>query len=288
MIHPDRDAAKSIDLSKRDIMDILQNKNAVIYGASGSLGGAIARAFAREGAAVFLSGRNLASVEKTANEIIAAGGKAEAAQVDAMDEKAIRDHLAAVVQKAGTIDISFNLIGLSDTQDKELVDMLSDDFMRPIRIAMQTQHLTGTAAGKIMMKQRSGVILSLTATPGGIGYPRVGGFGPACAAMEAFSCNLASELGPHGVRVVNIRSSGSPDSRVFAEAIKNGGEVIEKVITRLKGDTMLKELPLMADIANTATFLASSMAAKITGVTIDVTGGSTSALNHSMQIMPFR
>jgi len=73
-----------------------------------------------------------------------------------------------------------------------------------------------------MAKQKSGVILSLTATPGGIGYPMVGGFGPACCAIEAFSRNLASELGPHGVRVVNLRSAGSHDSRPFREALEKG------------------------------------------------------------------
>ncbi len=52
----------------------------------------------------------------------------------------------------------------------------SDDFIRPVRRAMQTQFITATAAGRIMSEQRSGVILSLTATPGGIGYPNVGEF----------------------------------------------------------------------------------------------------------------
>ncbi|MCF7220734.1 SDR family oxidoreductase [Marilutibacter chinensis] len=73
------------------------------------------------------------------------------------------------------------------------------------------------------------MILSLTATPGGIGYPNVGGFGPACCAIESFSCDLASELGPHGVRVTNIRYAGSPDSRVFREAVEQSGERADRV-----------------------------------------------------------
>jgi NAD(P)-dependent dehydrogenase (short-subunit alcohol dehydrogenase family) len=266
---------------------MLQNKIAVIYGAGGSLGGAVSKAFASAGATLFLTGRNLSTIQKVADQIVVAGGIVETAEVDALDEKAIQDHIQEVVRKAGRVDISFNAIGLEDTQDIPLVNMQLEDFIRPIARAMQTQFLTVTAAGRVMMKQSSGVILSLTATPGGIGYPNVGGFGPACCAIESLSRNLASELGAHGVRVVNIRSAGSLDSRVFKEAIETGGAEVMAVIKRLESDTMLKALPLMQDIANTAVFLGSDMAAKITGVTIDVTSGTTSALNYKVGTVPF-
>ena len=138
------------------------------------------------------------------------------------------------------------------------------------------------------MKQGSGVILSLTATPGGIGYPLVGGFGPACCAMEGCSRNLASELGPYGVRVVNMRSAGSPDTRVFKEVIDTGSEEVMNVIRKMEEDTMLKKLPLMNDIANVAVFLASDMSSMITGVTVDVTCGTTNGLNYKAAVMHFR
>jgi enoyl-[acyl-carrier-protein] reductase (NADH) len=131
-----------------------------------------------------------------------------------------------------------------------------------------------------MMKQGSGIILTLTATPGGIGYPYTGGFAPTCAAVEALSRNLAAELGPYSVRVVNIRSGGSPDSRVFKEAIDSNPEAMKTVLQSMEKDTMLKKLPLMADIANVAVFLASDLSGKITGVTIDVTAGTTAGLNY--------
>jgi 3-oxoacyl-[acyl-carrier protein] reductase len=153
---------------------------------------------------------------------------------------------------------------------------------------METQFLTSTAVGRIMVKQKSGVILSLTATPGGIGYPNVGGFGPACCAIEGFSRDLAAELGRYGVRVVNIRSAGSPDSRPFIQAMESGGDEVKQFISKLEEDTMLKELPLMADIANVATFLASDLASKITGVTIDVTCGTTTGLNSGVTSIPFQ
>jgi NAD(P)-dependent dehydrogenase (short-subunit alcohol dehydrogenase family) len=259
---------------------ILQNKNAIIYGAGGSLGGAVAKALASAGARVFLTGRTISSVQKIADDILASGGSAYVSQVDASDEKAINSHLDKVVQQAGTVDISFNATGIDVVQNIPLVNMITDDFMRPITLMMQTRFLTAIAAGKVMMLQGSGVILSLTATPGGVGYPYTGGFAPACCAIESFSCNLASELGVYGVRVVNIRSAGSPDSRIFKEAIEGAPEVMEPILRKMEEDTMLKQLPLMEDIANVAVFLSSDMAGKITGVTIDVTCGTTAALNY--------
>ncbi|MNY36880.1 2,3-dihydro-2,3-dihydroxybenzoate dehydrogenase [compost metagenome] len=115
----------------------------------------------------------------------------------------------------------------------------------------------------------------------------MGGFGPACCAVESFSRNLAAELGPYGVRAVNIRSAGSPDSRPFKEALESPTEEVKDFFEKLAGDTMLKQLPMMEDIANTAVFLASDLAGKITGVTIDVTAGTTAALNYKVTEIPF-
>ncbi len=169
------------------------------------------------GARLFLTGRNISSVQQVADEIQAAGGLAEATQVDALDEKAIGSCLDGIIQQAGHLDISYNAIGVQVVQNIPLVDIAVDDFMNPVSTMMRSQFLTAIASGKIMMKQGSGIILSLSATPGGIGYPYTGGFAPYCSALESFSRNLASELGVYGVRVVNMRSGGSPDSRVFKE-----------------------------------------------------------------------
>jgi 3-oxoacyl-[acyl-carrier protein] reductase len=259
---------------------VLTNKNAVIYGAGGSLGSTVARALAAAGARVFLTGLNISSVKTVTDDILASGGKAEVAQVDALDETAIHEHLNQVISKTGAVDISFNATGTRVVQNIPLVSMTADDFMGPVSFMLRTQFLTATAAGRIMMKQGSGVILSLTATPGGIGYPYTGGFSAACAAMETFSKNLAAELGIYGVRHVNIRSAGSPDSKVFKEAIDKFPEEMKPILQKMKSDTMLKALPVMNDIANVAVFLSSDMARKITGVTVDVTCGTTSGLNY--------
>ena len=259
---------------------ILRNKNAIIYGAGGSLGGAVAKAFAEAGAKVFLTGRNISSVQKVANEILNSGGKAEVDLLDAFDENAVKNHIETIVQKAGTVDITFNSVGVNIVQNIPLIDISVDDFVRPITMTIQTRFLTAKAAAKIMMKQKSGVILTLTATPGGIGYPYTGGFAPACSAVEKFSTNLAIELGIYGIRVVNMRSGGSPDSRVFKNAIDTQPEVMAPILKQMEADTILKKLPLMADIANLAVFLSSDLAGRITGVTVDVSSGTTAGLNY--------
>ena len=89
---------------------LLEGKNAIIYGAGGGIGGGVARAFAREGARVFLAGRTRESLEAVAKEIAAEGGSAEVAELDALDERAVDEHAREVTEKVGTIDVSINVI----------------------------------------------------------------------------------------------------------------------------------------------------------------------------------
>lgn len=259
---------------------MLHNKTAIIFGGGGSLGSTIAKALARQGANIFLAGRHLPSLKSVADDIVTSGGRAEAAVVDALNEGQVSAFVGSVVRKSKTIDVSYCAVDFQVVQNTPLVELRAEDFVRPVTIAMQSHFLTATAAGKVMMDQRSGVILSVTATPGGIGYPYTAGFAPACAAIESFSRNLAAELGTYGVRVVNIRSGGSPDSRVFQQAIEGNPKEMERILRGMENDTMLKKLPSMDDIANTAVFLASDFAKSITGVTIDVTAGTTAGLNY--------
>jgi len=265
---------------------LLQNKNAVIYGGAGSLGSAVAQAFAQQGAKVFVTGNKLPLAEQTASRIIANGGKATALQVNALKVQEVKECVSRIEQEGG-IDISFNLIQYHDVQGIPLIDMSLEDFTRPIFRAAESHFITATAAARAMIKKSSGVILSLSATPGGIGYPLAGGFGPCCKLIENFSMGLASEIGPYGVRSVNIRSAGSPDSQVFIDAVKHDPVAARSFIKKIEDDTMLKKMPLMKDIAQTAVFLASDMAAGITGVTVDVTCGTTTALNYKAPPVAF-
>jgi len=254
---------------------LLVNKKAVIYGAGGSLGGAIARAFAREGAHVFLAGRTKATLDAVAKEITEKGGVAETAVVDALNENAVKHYVDTIVKKSGSIDISYNAIGVEAVQGFPLYEMTVEDFMRTITIGMQSQLITTSAAARHMLKKGSGVILSLAATPGGVAYPNTGGFGVLCNAIEGFSRNLAAELGPQGIRVVCMRSAGSPDSVTFKSAIENRPEIMKIRLKEMEDDTMLKRLPLMHEIASVAVFLVSDMASGMTGTTVNITCGTT-------------
>lgn len=179
---------------------MLEHKVAVIYGAGGTIGGEVARAFAREGAHGFLAGRTLAKLDAMAKEITEAGGVAEAAQVDALDERSVEEHAGEISRKAGRIDISFNAINLDEVQDRPPIEMSPEDFTRPVTNAARTHFLTATAAPRRMANQGSGVILLLTASSARLAGPMMGGFGVACAAIEGLTRSLAGEVGPHGVR----------------------------------------------------------------------------------------
>jgi NAD(P)-dependent dehydrogenase (short-subunit alcohol dehydrogenase family) len=123
---------------------LLQDKVAVIYGAGGAVGGAVARASAREGATLFLTGRHRAPVEAVAKDIVAAGGSAEAAQVDALDEQAVDQHLQSVIDQAGRVDISFDAVGIPDTKllGVPLVELEVERFSLPITTYTRSYFLT--------------------------------------------------------------------------------------------------------------------------------------------------
>ncbi len=257
---------------------LLENKNAVIYGAGGGVGGAVAQAFAREGAKVFLAGRTLARLDAVARDVTAAGGLAETARVDALDDRAVNAHINDVATRAGGIDVLFNAVGWDDVQGAPLAEMKHEDFIQPISIAMRSQFLVATAVARRMLERRSGVILAITATPARMAFPQTGGFGVACAAVEGFCRVLAAELGPHGIRVACLRSAGSPDSPSYRRAATEHataiGETFESFQATLEKQTMLHRMPMIAEVANVAVFLASDRASAMTASVANVTCGA--------------
>ncbi len=152
---------------------ILKNKNAVIYGAGGAIGSAVAIAFAKEGARVFLTGRDTSKLEAVANEIAAAGGSAEIAEVDALDKTAVMNHLTSVIERFGTVDISFNAIGIPQTgvQGIPLVQLPVESFVLPITTYSKSHFITAQAAAKHMAARKAGVIITLTAAPSRLAAP---------------------------------------------------------------------------------------------------------------------
>jgi 3-oxoacyl-[acyl-carrier protein] reductase len=174
------------------------------------MGGAVGRAFAREGARVFLAGGTLAKLDKVAGEIRANGGAAETAQVDAMDQFAVESHADQVAAVAGSIDISFNAISINVVQDIPLVEMSLEDFMAPITDACRTHSVTATTAARHMIAQCSGVIVPLSSTAAQESRHQMGGFNLACARIEALKRSLAGEVGRQGVRVVSSGRTSPP------------------------------------------------------------------------------
>lgn len=254
---------------------LLQGKNAIVYGAGGGIGGGVARTFAREGANVYLAGRTRKTLEAVAADIAAAGGSAEVAEVDALDEQAVDEHARAVAAEAGSIDVSFNLISRGDVQGIPLVDMTAADFTRPVTTGLLANFLTARAAARQMVKQGSGVILSLTSGSAKATSPMMGGTGPADAATETFMRYLAAEVGPAGVRVVGLHTAGVPEtlSREKITSVNADGPDPADVERMLAGMTMLRRTPRLAQVADVAAFLASDRASAITGTITNVTCG---------------
>jgi 3-oxoacyl-[acyl-carrier protein] reductase len=247
---------------------LLQDKNAVIYGGGGSIGGAVARAFGREGARVFLAGRTRARLEEVADGIRSAGGNAETAEVDALDAQAVDEHADGVAAEAGSIDISFNLITHPAVHGTPLAEMELADVMAPIVTAVSSTFLTSRAAARHMIRQESGVILTF----GGSGDPMrdyyIGGTQIAFEALEALRRQLAAELGKHGVRTVTLRTGGVPES------LPHGFEGREAIVEGMEEQTMLRRTATLEDVGNVAAFVASDKARTMTAATANVSCGA--------------
>ena len=268
---------------------LLEGKNAVVYGAGGKVGGAVARAFAHEGARVFLAGRTRETLEAVAAEVAAAGGSAEVAEVDALDGRAVEEHAGAVVEEAGGIDVSFNAIWIrGDLQGTPLVDMAAEDFVLPITTGATTHFLTARAAGRRMAERGSGVILTLSTSAAALSgrdrkFHRTGGFGVACSAIEALTKQLAAELGARGVRVVCLRPDAlpetwpdGPEDRALDAGEEEGttGGDGRRVLAYMEGGSLLGRLPTLAEVGNAAAFVASDRAGAMTGTVANLTCGS--------------
>ena len=246
---------------------LLEDKNAVIYGGGGSIGGAVARAFAREGARIFLAGRTRAKLEEVADEIRSAGGIAETAQVDALDGRAVEEHADAVAASAGGIDISFNLISHGDVHGTPMADMDLEDYARPVVTTVRTTFLTWRAAAR-QVRQGSGAILAF----GGSGPPPrdyyIGGTQVAFEAIESMRRQIASELGSHGIRVVTLRTGGVPES------ISEGFNGREAIVEGIEKETMLGRAATLEDVGYAAAFAASDRARTMTAATVNISCGA--------------
>ncbi|MGH7493347.1 MAG: SDR family NAD(P)-dependent oxidoreductase [bacterium] len=258
---------------------LLKNKNAVIYGGGGAIGGAVARAFAREGAKVFLAGRTLAKLGAVAKEILASGGAVETAQVDALDEQAVEKYMSEIVKKAGRIDISFNAIGIPQKgiQGIPLTELSVESFSLPITTYTQANFITAKAAARRMVKLGHGVIMMHTPNASRISPPFVGGMVPAWAAMEGLCRSLSVECGQQGVRAVCMLTTGIPETPLIDEVWeihgKAHGITFEQFHSSMEGMTHRRRLTTLAELTDAAVFVASGQGSAITGTTVNLTAG---------------
>jgi len=252
----------------------LENKVAVIYGAGGAIGGAVARAFAREGARLFLTGRRREPVEAVAREL----GGAGAAEVDACDERAVDEHLQSVIDRAGRVDISFNAVGLPNTNivGVPLVELALAQLSLPIVAYATSYFLTARLAARRMVPKRSGVIMTVTAPLARTGSPLVGGYAPAMAAKEALTRSLSAELAPHGIRVVGLRPHAIPETDSIKEVfnLKGRGLTWAEWQQMMASRTHTRRLTTLAEVGNVAAFMASDQASGMTGSNVNLTMGT--------------
>jgi NAD(P)-dependent dehydrogenase (short-subunit alcohol dehydrogenase family) len=241
---------------------LLECKNAVIYGAGGAIGGAVAHAFVREGAAVHLAGRRTAPLEALAAELRHAGGVVTVATLDALDEQAVDSHADDLLANGSPINISLNVISHGEVFGTPLAEMTLEDFGRPVRTATRSAFITARAAARHMIPQRSGVILTF----GGYGRPLrdfyLGGFQVGLSAVDALRRQLAAELGAYGIRVLTLQSVGIPETH-SSDGDGDGSP-----------PRLLDRAPTLGDVGNVAAFAASNHAAAITATAINITCGA--------------
>ncbi|MDQ0600706.1 NAD(P)-dependent dehydrogenase (short-subunit alcohol dehydrogenase family) [Streptomyces canus] len=254
------------------MLNLLKNKVAVVYGGAGSLGAGVAKAYADAGARVFLVGRTESTLRKVAEET-----GAEYDVLDARDEAAVEAHAASVVERAGRIDISLNLVPRGDFQGVPLTEMSVEDYTRPVVQGIACQFVTARAAARRMTAQGSGVILSLDSGSAN-GSPMMGGTAAADGAIDALIRQLAAELGPSGVRVCGIWTAGvtdtlTPQKLTAAGAPAMDETAVQGIRAHLDSLRMTRRSPQIADIAALATFLASDAGVTITGTWINATAG---------------
>jgi NAD(P)-dependent dehydrogenase (short-subunit alcohol dehydrogenase family) len=259
---------------------ILQDKNAVVFGAGGTIGAAVAKAFAAEGAQVFLAGRTKSSLEAVAKQIASSGGTAETAAVNALDDAAVSEYIDGVAGQ-GKIDIVLDVTGPRAKEygnGKLAVDLPIEEFMVPQATMLRSRFITARAAARHMVKQHSGVIIFVTGSPARAHVPGATAIGAAFRAIENLTENLALEVGPFGVRVVCVRTLANIDSRSIQDTMDILARQLnitrDQAVAQVAQSNFLKVAATVADTANAAVLIASDRARMVTGTVVNATGGA--------------
>src|SRR5262245_8484538 len=249
---------------------LLEGKRAVVFGAAGSIGAAVAKEFAAEGAEVFLAGRTRAKVEAVARAVAASGGQAHAAGLDALDDEAVNKYVTGIAE-AGAIDVVLSAVGPAAHEygnTKPATDLSIEEFMRPLTTVVRSQFIAARACARHMVRRGSGTIIFLTGSPARGHVQGASAIGAAFGAIESLTENLAIEVGPSGVRVVCLRTTANVDSRSIQDTldlvVRQANVTKEHAIAGMAGLDFLKVPASVTDTAKAAVLIASGRARMLT------------------------
>jgi NAD(P)-dependent dehydrogenase (short-subunit alcohol dehydrogenase family) len=260
-------------------MNRLENKIAIVY-SDGTVGAATAKAFAKEGAKVFIAGRTQKKLDQIAREINSNGGSVEIAKLDLLDEAAVEKHFAEIISKVGEVDISFNAIGLTQKgiQGMALAELSLAAFLLPITTYLQSQFITSKVSVRQMAKQGNGVILMHTPNASRISPPFVGGMVPTWAGIEGLCRSLSVEYGGKGVRSVCLLTTGIPGTPLIDDVWeihgKAHGITFEQFHGIMEGATHRKKLTTLKEFTDAAIFAASEEGSALSGTILNLTAGT--------------
>ena len=238
----------------------LSGKRALVTGASGTIGGAIARALHAQGAHVVLSGTRRDSLEALAGEL---GSNAHVTPCDLSDANAVGGLMAAAAEAAGGIDILVNNAGL--TRDNLALRLKNEDWQTVLEVNLTSAFRLSRDALRPMLKQRWGRIINITSIVGLTGNPGQANYAASKAGMIGMAKSLAQEVASRGI-TVNCVAPGFIETPM-TDALNEDQR--EKLIQAIP----TKRLGSAADVAACVIFLASSEAAYVTGQTLHVNGG---------------
>jgi NAD(P)-dependent dehydrogenase (short-subunit alcohol dehydrogenase family) len=260
---------------------ILEGKRAVVFGASGSIGAAVAKELAKEGAEVFLAGRTKSSLDEIVKQIAAAGGKAQANVIDTHDDAAVNRYIDGIVKQSGKLDIVLDAAGplaKDYGNGKNAVDLPVEEFMVPLSTMVRSRFITARAAARYMVEQHSGVIIFVTGSPARAHVPGATAIGAAFAAIENLTANLAFEVSPFGVRVVCLRTLANIDSRSIQDTMEMMARQLnvpkDQAMGHIAQSNFLKVFATVQDTANAAVLIASDRARMLTGTVVNATAGA--------------
>jgi len=250
------------------------DKVAVITACASGIGRATADIMAREGAVVVGVDNNAERLEKTVAEITAAGGRAHGRLCNALDAAEVNTLVAEAVKEFGRIDVLVNAVGGSTVIPRSgaTVDELSlDEWKKLIDFNLDGTFLFTHAVVPVMKRQQSGKIVNLASIAGrGRSVSSSSAYAAAKGGIIAFTKKLCYELGPYGININAIAPSVTLTERIRPHWERRSQEDQAREIDK----TPLRRVAEAADQAKVICFLASSDADFVTGVTIDVTGGS--------------